>query len=129
VEIHNAQEIDAAPLQFRPRPQALIILPSPMMFYESARLAKVAKSQRLPATSMFAAFAEAGGMLAYGPDIPATLGQCAEMISKILAGAKPGDLPIQRPTKFEFVFNQKAAKELKLKTPATVLVRADKVIK
>jgi putative tryptophan/tyrosine transport system substrate-binding protein len=128
LEIHAPAEIDAAGSRFRGRPQALIALPSPMMFYESVRLANLARKQRLPATSMFVSFAEAGGMLAYGPDLPATFDPCAELVAKILAGAKPGDLPIQRPTKFEFVFNQKAARNLRLKVPPAVLIRADRVI-
>ena len=77
---------------------------------------------------MFVAFAEAGGLMGYGPDIPATLDQCAELIAKVLGGTKPGEIPIQRPSKFEFVFNQKAAKALGLTAPASVVVRADRVI-
>ena len=128
VEIHTPEEIDKAPAAFRGRPQALIILPSPMMYYESARLAKLAKKLRLPATSMFVPFAQAGGMLAYGPEMIPTVERCAELVAKILAGAKPGDLPIERPTKFEFVFNRKTAKALRLTVPDTVLLRADKLI-
>ncbi len=128
VEIHTPEEIDKAPAAFRGRPQALIILPSPMMYFESARLAKLANKLRLPATSMFVPFAEAGGMLAYGPEMIPTVQRCAALVAKILAGAKPGDLPIERPTKFEFVLNRKTAKALRLTVPNTVLLRADKLI-
>ena len=122
LEIHTPDEIDEAPSAFRGRPQALIILPSPMMYYQSERLAKLARRQRLPATSMFVPFAQAGGMLAYGPEMAATMERCAELAAKILAGAKPGDLPIERPTKFQFVLNLKTAKALRLSMPDTVLV-------
>lgn len=128
LEIHSPEEIDTAASAFRGRPQALIVLPSPMMYHQSTRLAELTKRQRLPATSMFVPFAEAGGMLAYGPEIPETAERCAELVAKILAGAKPGDLPIVRPTKFEFVLNLKTARTLRLTVPDTVLLRADKVI-
>lgn len=128
MEIRTPEEIDRAPSAFRGRPQALIILPSPMVYFESARLAQLAKKVRLPATSMFVPFAEAGGMLAYGPEMSPTFERCAELVAKILAGAKPGDLPIERPTKFAFVFNIKTAKALRLTVPNTVLLRADKLI-
>jgi len=129
LEIKTPQEIDQAPSAFRGRPQALIILPSPMMYVESARLAQVAKKSRLPATSMFVPFAEAGGMIAFGPELAATLERCAALVAKVLGGAKPGDLPVERPIKFEFVLNLKAARDLRLNVPDTVLLRADKVIR
>ena len=128
LEIHSPEEIDDAAARFRDRPQALIVLPSPMMYYQRVRLAKLAQAQRLPASSMFVAFAEAGGLMGYGPEIPATLDQCAELIAKVLSGTRPGEIPIQRPSKFEFVFNQKAAKALGLTAPPAVVMRADRVI-
>jgi ABC-type uncharacterized transport system substrate-binding protein len=129
LDIHGPDEIDNAPSAFRGRPQALVILPSPMMHYQSARLARLARKQRLPATSMFVLFAEAGGMLAYGPEMTSTAERCAELVAKILAGTKPGNLPIERPSNFEFVFNLKTAKALRLTVPDTVLLRADKIIR
>ena len=128
LEIRTPEEIDRASGAFRGNPQALIVLPSPMMYFQSARLARLAEKQRLPATSMFIPFAKAGGMLAYGPDLPATFERCGELVAKILAGAKPGDLPIERPTKFDFVLNLKTARALRLTMPDTVLLRADEVI-
>jgi putative ABC transport system substrate-binding protein len=128
VEIKTPDEIDRAARVFRGNPQALIVLPSPMMFYQSARLAQLAERQRLPATSMFVPFAEAGGMLAYGPDLPATFERCAELVAKILSGAQAGNLPIERSTKFDFVLNLKTAKALRLNMPDTVLLRADTTI-
>lgn len=129
LEIKTPREIDQAPSAFRGRPQAMIVLPSPMMYVESARLAQVAKKSRLPATSMFPPFPEAGGMIAYGPELAATLERCAVLVAKVLGGANPGDLPVERPIKFEFVLNLKAARDLRLTVPDSVLLRADKVIR
>jgi len=129
LEVRNPGEIEKLPTRFNGRPEALIVLPSPMMYYESQALAALAKSQRLPATSMFARFAEAGGLLAYGPDLPATAERCADLVARVLAGADPGQLPIERPTKFEFVVNLSAAKQLRVNVPDALLVRADRVIK
>ena len=129
LEIKTPQEIDQAPSAFRGRPQALIVLPSPLMYVESARLAQVAKKSRLPATSMFVPFAEAGGMIAFGPEIAATFERCAALVAKVLGGAKPGDLPVERPIKFEFVLNLKAAMDLRLNVPDSVMLRADRVIR
>jgi len=106
----------------------MIVLPSPMMYAQSARLAQLAKKHRLPATSMFVPFAEAGGMLVYGPNAPAATEQCAVLVAKILSGAKPMDLPIERPSKFELVLNVKTARQLHLTVPDTVLLRADRLI-
>jgi hypothetical protein len=97
-----------------------------MMWFQNARLAQLARQQRLPAISMFVPFAEAGSMLAYGPDNPASAERCAALVAKILAGAKPGELPIERPTKFEFVVNRRTAKALRLTIPYAVLARADR---
>jgi putative ABC transport system substrate-binding protein len=78
---------------------------------------------------MFVPFAEAGGMLSYGPNPGATTEQCAVLVAKILSGAKPGDLPIERPSKFEFVLNMETARALHLTVPDTIRVRADGLIK
>ena len=129
LQIRTPADIDKVPSQLRGRPQSLIVLPSPMMFFQSAKLADLARKLRLPASSMFRPFAEAGGMLAYGPDILPTTDRVAVLLAKVLNGTKPGDIPIERPVKFEFLINQKTAKTLGLTIPDTVLVRADEVIR
>ena len=78
---------------------------------------------------MFSPFAESGGLIAYGPDLAATFEQCAVLMAKVLGGAKPADLPMERPNKFEFVVNMKTASDLNLTVPDTVLLRADRLIK
>ena len=128
LEIHKPEDIDKAPSAFGGRVQAVIALPSPMMYGENAHLAKLTKKHRLPAISMFVPFADAGGLLAYGPNMAATVEQCAVLLAKVLNGTKPGDLPIERPTKFDFVLNLKTARDFHLAVPDTVLFRADRVI-
>jgi len=129
VEVRKPEEIDAIASAFRGRPQALVVLPSPMMMAESARLAKLAARQRLPATSMFRLFAEVGGVIAYGPEETEEVERVAAQATKILRGAKPGDLPIERPTKFVLAVNLKAAKALGITMPESILMHADKVIR
>ena len=129
LEIHTPADIDKAPSAFRGHPQALIVLPSPMLYDENVHLAKFAAKHRLPGTSMFVEFADAGGLLAYGPDLAATVEQSAVLLAKVLGGAKPGDLPTEQPLKFELVVNVKTAKDLHLTVPDTVLLRADRVAK
>jgi len=128
LELRTPQDIDNVQARFRGPPQALVILPSPMLYAQSARLAQLAQKMRLPATSMFVPFADAGGLIAYGPNIPASFEQCASLIAKVLAGAKPSDLPVERPTRFEFVVNMKTARALGVTVPDRVLLRADRVI-
>ncbi len=129
LEVRKPEDIDAAASGFRGRPQALITLPSPMLVAENARVVRLALKQRLPATSMFRVFAEAGGVVSYGPEAVAVAERLAVFVTKILRGAKPGDLPIERPTRFELVVNLKAAKALNLTIPESVLAGADKVIR
>ncbi len=129
LELRAPAEIDGIAAQFQGRRDALIVLPSPMLYYENVRLVALVKKQRLPATSMFIRFADTGGLISYGPDMPATVVRCTQLVAKILNGAKPGDLPIERPVKFEFVVNLKTAKSLRLTIPDPVLVRADRVVR
>ncbi len=84
---------------------------------------------RLPTVSDGIGFAEDGGLLFYGPDQIPMFRQAATYVDKILKGAKPGDLPVEQPTKFELVINLKTAKQIGVTIPQTVLYRADKVIK
>ena len=110
--------------------RALVQLSSPLLnLRESeARVAKFAVKHRLPTTSMFRSFAMAGGLLAYGPDRQEYDQRLASYVDRILKGAKPADLPIEQPTKFELVINLKTAKALGLTIPPSLLGRADEVI-
>ena len=129
IELRRASDIDKVPALLRTRPQAMIVLPSPLMYLESQRSARLATRLKLPAVSMFIPFAEEGGLFAYGPEMASTAERCAELVAKVLEGAKPGNLPIERPTKFEFVLNLKTAQALRVSVPQSVLLRADRVIR
>jgi putative ABC transport system substrate-binding protein len=129
IEVRKPADIAKAFSAFRGRPQALIILPSPMMYIQSEQLAKLTLKHRLPATSMARAFADAGGAVAYGPELASTFERTAVLVAKILGGAKPGDLPVERPTKFNLVVNLRTAKALGLTIPQSILIQADEVIR
>ncbi len=111
------------------RPQALIQLPSPVVSQVSARTARFTLANSLPSISIFPLFPEAGGLMSYGPDLPVYFGRLAPMVDKILKGAKPGEIPIERAVTFEMVLNMKTAKSLGLKIPNSILVQATRVIK
>jgi len=129
LEVRKPDDLDGAFTAFRGRPHAVIILPSPMTYEQSERLAKLTVKHRLPATSMARLFAEAGGTASYGPDLAAGYERCAVLVAKILGGAKPAGLPVERPTKVQLVVNLKTIKALGLTMPDSVLLRADEVVR
>jgi putative ABC transport system substrate-binding protein len=110
------------------RPGALALLASNMFQAHRARIVELAARHRLPATFSDRSFVEASGLMSYGPDRKAISRQLASYVDRILKGAKPGDLPIEQPTKFELVINLKTAKALGLTIPPSLLARADEVI-
>src|SRR2546425_6825832 len=110
------------------RAGALIIFSSPMFYVNYRRLVDLAAQHRLPAMYVFREAVEAGGLMCYGANIPDLVRRAAAYVEKILKGAKPADLPIQQPTKFELVINLKTAKALGLTIPNSILLRADEVI-
>ena len=87
-----------------------------------------ANQHRLPAIYIFKTYVDRGGLLSYGIEIPSSFRRIAGLTARILNGAKPADLPIEQPTKFEFIINLKTAKALGLTVPSTLLVRVDEVI-
>jgi putative ABC transport system substrate-binding protein len=109
-------------------PEALAFLASNMFRAHRARIVELAARHRLPATFSDRSYVEAGGLMSYGPDEKAIFRQLANYVDRILRGAKPGDLPIERPTKFELVINMKTAKALGLTIPQSLLPRADELI-
>jgi putative ABC transport system substrate-binding protein len=111
------------------RAQALLPLGDPLMNSQLRRILDFAAKNRLPAMYSQNEYVEAGGLMSYGVDTPALYRRAPSYIDKILKGTKPADLPVEQPTKFEFVINLKAAKQIGLAIPPNVLARADKVIK
>jgi len=111
------------------RAGALMILGNPVADLHRARLVTLAAKSRLPAMYYASEFTEAGGLMSYAPNIAEQFHRAATYVNKILKGAKPADLPVEQPKKFEFIVNLKAAKQIGLTIPPTVLARADKVIK
>ena len=123
------QEFDSAfKSMLQPRVAALIIQGSAMFFGERTRLADLALKHGIPTVVTERAYAEAGCLMSYGTDFADNFRRAAEYVDKILKGAKPADLPIQQPTKFELVINLKTAKALGLTIPPSLLLRADEVI-
>jgi putative ABC transport system substrate-binding protein len=108
---------------------ALLLLSSPMIFTSMQDIAEAAVKHRLPTISLFVPFfAEAGGLLAYGPSFVDPFRRAASYVDRILKGAQPGQLPVQRPTRFEFVINRRTANAIGVTIPPALLLRADRVI-
>jgi putative ABC transport system substrate-binding protein len=107
---------------------ALLVLTSPEIFLARERIAASARRYRLASASIFPAYAEAGGLLGYGPNLAGLYRQAAKYVDRVLRGVRPADLPIERPSKFEFVVNLKTARALGLTIPPSLLARADKVV-
>ncbi len=112
----------------RERAGAVIVLPSPMFVGENRRIVDLAAKGRLPTMYQAREFVDAGGLMSYGTNLAELNRRSATYVDKILKGAKPADLPVEQPTKFEFVINLKTAKALGLEIPAQLLARADEVI-
>jgi putative ABC transport system substrate-binding protein len=129
VDVRGADEFERAfGAMIRERADALIILPSPMLFSERKHIVDLAASNRLPSIAMDRAFVELGGLMAYGTSIRDLFRRAGVYVDKILRGARPAELPVEQPTKFELVINFKIANTLGLKLPSTLLARADEVI-
>ena len=112
----------------RERAGALTVRPAPMFVSERGRLVDLAAKNRLPAVYPWREFVDAGGLMAYGPNLANLYRRAASYVDKILNGAKPGDLPVEQPTKFELIINLRTARALGLTIPPSVLQRADQVI-
>ena len=112
----------------RERPGALLVMGDRLFLHNRQRIMDFATKQRLPVVPGHPELVEAGGLMSFGPSYPGMHRRAAYFVNRILKGAKPADLPVERPTKFELVINLKTAKALGLSIPASVLGRADQVI-
>jgi len=111
------------------RSGALMVLTGPLLTTNRRRIVELAAKNRLPAMYGISEFVDAGGLMFYGANLPDMYRRAATYVNKILKGAKPADLPVEQPKRFEFIINLKAAKQIGLTIPPNVLVRADRVIK
>ena len=129
LEARGPSEIDGAfSAMTRERAGAVIVLVDAMLADHRTRIADLAAKSRLPAVYGLTDHVEAGGLMAYGPNVADMYRRAAAFVDKILKGAKPADLPVQQPTRFELVINLKTAKALGLTFPQSILIRADQVI-
>jgi putative ABC transport system substrate-binding protein len=120
--------VGAIGVAVRQQAQALVVLSSPHFAPQRAQIAALALKHRLPASFLFREYVEAGGLMSYGANQPAMYRHAATYVDKILKGAKPADLPVEQPIKFELVLNLKTAKALGLTMPPSLLLLADEVI-
>ena len=129
IEARTPSDLDKAfATMMRARVGGVLVLADPMFNNEARRLAQLASTSGLPAIYGFRISVDAGGLMSYGPDFSDLFYRAAAYVDKILKGAKPGDLPIEQPSKFELAINLKAAKSIGLTLPPSVLARADHVI-
>ena len=127
--IRTAEEInDVVERAAQRRVDGMIVLTSPLIFNQRSQIADLALKARLPTINGFNLYPKTGGLMAYGPNFPSMFKQAASYVDRILSGANPGELPIERPTKFELVINIKTAKALGLKVPWQLQQLADEVI-
>jgi putative ABC transport system substrate-binding protein len=127
--VWRAEDIAPAFDSLRNKADALYVVSDALIAANRARIVALALSGRLPTIMSYDDYVEAGGLMSYGPDYADLFRQAAEMVDKILRGAKPGDIPVEQPTRFEFAINVKTAAALGLTIPQTLLATVDEVVK
>jgi putative ABC transport system substrate-binding protein len=129
LDVEKTEELDSAFAAIvKERPQALHIFADRVFLHNRVRLADFATQNRLPSVTAYREVVEAGGLMSFGPSYADMHRRAAQYVHKILRGAKPGDLPVEQPVKFELFVNTKAAKAIGLTIPPTIIARADEVI-
>ncbi len=129
LNVRNLDELDVVLATLsRPRGGSFVVMGQPLLFPHRSRITEIAAKYKLPAIYSFTLFADAGGLMSYGPSLPDLWRRAVTYVDKILKGAKPADLPVEQPTNFELVINLKTAKALGLTIPPSLLLRADRVI-
>jgi putative tryptophan/tyrosine transport system substrate-binding protein len=130
LDVLSPNDIEAAfQATSKARADAVLMLPGSVLVLRRAQLTELAVTSKLPAIYQQTEFTEAGGLMYYGTNTPELFRRAATYVDKILKGAKPADLPVERPTKFELIINLKTAKQIGLTIPPNVLARADRVIR
>jgi ABC-type uncharacterized transport system substrate-binding protein len=127
-EIRRAEDIAPAFEALKGRAEALYVVGDALVFTHRVRINTLALAARLPTIFFLREYVEAGGLMSYGPNFPDLFRRAADYVDKILRGAKPGDIPVEQPTKFDLIINLTTAKALGLSIPESFLVRADGVI-
>jgi putative ABC transport system substrate-binding protein len=127
-EVRRAGDILPAFKAFKDRADALYVCGAPLLTTARTRISILAVGARLPTVHGFREYAEAGGLMSYGPNLPDLFRRAAGYVDKILRGAKPADIPVEQPTKFDLVLNLTTAQAVGLDVPPTLLARADEVI-
>jgi putative ABC transport system substrate-binding protein len=128
LEIRRAEDIAPALESLKGRAQALYVVSEPLIASNRVRMNTLTLGARLPTLYGLREYVEAGGLMSYGPNTPDLFRRSADIVDKILRGAKPGDIPVEQPTKFDLVINLTTAKAPGLTIPDTLLARADEVI-
>jgi putative ABC transport system substrate-binding protein len=129
VEVRAPAEVDSALMAIvRDRPDALLTVTDPLVFAHRERIARFTLEQALPSAHEYRTYADFGGLMSYGPNMSALWSRAAYYVDRILKGARPGDLPVEQPTKFELVINLRTASALGLTIPPALLARADHAI-
>lgn len=129
VEVRRGEDLESAfHLAARERAGGMVVVPDPLFNTHVRRIAELGIRHRLPTIAGQSGFASAGGLIAYGPSITDNWRRAAAYVDRILRGTKPGDLPVERSTRFELIVNRKTARALGLSLPASILARADEVI-
>jgi putative ABC transport system substrate-binding protein len=127
-EIRTAEDIASAFEALKGNAQALYVPPDPLVFSHRTAINTLALGQRLPTMYAYRDYVQAAGLVSYGPNIPDLFRRAADYVDKILRGAKPADLPVEQPTKFDLIINLTTAKALALTIPESFLARANEVI-
>jgi putative ABC transport system substrate-binding protein len=128
LEIRRAEDIAPAIESVKDRAQAVYVVSDVLVYVQRIRVNSTSLAARLPTMHGFREYVEAGGLMSYGANLPDLWRRAAAHVDKILRGAKPGDLPVEQPTKFDLVISLITAKALGLTVPASLLARADEVI-
>jgi putative ABC transport system substrate-binding protein len=128
LEVRKTEDIDPGIETLKGRADALYVCSDPLVTTHRVRINTLAVSQKLPTMYAFREYVQAGGLISYGPNFPDLFRRSGDYVDKILRGAKPADIPVEQPVKFDLIVNNTTAKALGLTIPETFLMRANEVI-